>query len=102
VAELEQRLLYIQALESARCIEEKVLTHPADGDIGSIFGIGFPAWTGGTLSYIDTMGIGVFVAECDRLAKRYGKRFKPSKWLRARAERNEPFHAAAGDESRAA
>ncbi len=94
VDEVEKRILCIQALEAARCMEEGVITTAAEADLGSILGWGFPAWTGGTLSYIDTMGIREFVAECDRLAKRYGKRFKPSKWLRGRAERNEPFHAA--------
>ncbi len=102
VDEVQKRLMYIQALETTRCMEEGVVTTAAEADLGSILGWGFPAWTGGTLSYIDTIGIRPFVAECDRLAKRYGKRFKPSKWLRARAERDEPFHPAAGSESRAA
>jgi 3-hydroxyacyl-CoA dehydrogenase / enoyl-CoA hydratase / 3-hydroxybutyryl-CoA epimerase len=102
VEEVEKRFLCVQALEAARCMEEGVVTTAAEADLGSILGWGYPAWTGGTLSYIDTIGIGAFVAECDRLAKRYGKRFKPSKWLRARAERNESFHAAGGEESRAA
>jgi 3-hydroxyacyl-CoA dehydrogenase/enoyl-CoA hydratase/3-hydroxybutyryl-CoA epimerase len=100
--EVMKRLLYIQALETARCMEEGVVTTAAEADLGSILGWGFPAWTGGTLSYIDTVGIRTFVAECDRLAKRYGKRFKPSKWLRERAERDEPFHPAAGGETKAA
>jgi 3-hydroxyacyl-CoA dehydrogenase/enoyl-CoA hydratase/3-hydroxybutyryl-CoA epimerase len=103
VEEVEKRLMYIQALETTRCMEEGVVTTAAEADLGSILGWGFPAWTGGTLSYVDTIGIRSFVAECDRLAKRYGKRFKPSKWLRERAERNEPFHpAAGGSETRAA
>jgi len=94
--------MYIQALETTRCMEEGVVTTAAEADLGSILRWVFAAWRGGTLSYIDTVGIRNFVAECDRLAKRYGKRFKPSKWLRERAERNEPFHAAAGSETRAA
>jgi 3-hydroxyacyl-CoA dehydrogenase/enoyl-CoA hydratase/3-hydroxybutyryl-CoA epimerase len=102
VEEIEKRFLCIQALEAARCMEESVVTTAAEADLGSILGWGFPAWTGGTLSYIDTTGLREFVAECDRLARRYGKRFKPSKWLRERAERNELFHAEAGGESRAA
>jgi 3-hydroxyacyl-CoA dehydrogenase/enoyl-CoA hydratase/3-hydroxybutyryl-CoA epimerase len=93
VSELIQRLLYIQALESARCLEEDVLTHAADGDIGSIFGIGFPPWTGGVLSYIDTIGIRKFVDDCDRLAKTCGERFEVSPWLRERAEKDLPFHS---------
>jgi 3-hydroxyacyl-CoA dehydrogenase/enoyl-CoA hydratase/3-hydroxybutyryl-CoA epimerase len=95
-AEVQKRLLYIQALEAARCFEEGVVTTAAEADLGSILGWGFPAHTGGTLSFIDTVGILEFVAECDRLAKRCGKRFKPSKWLRARAERGESFHPALG------
>jgi len=100
--EVEKRLLYIQALEAARCMEEGVVTTAAEADLGSILGWGFPAWTGGTLSYIDTIGIREFVAECDRLAKGHGKRFKPSRWLRQRAERGEAFHPAAGGETQAA
>ena len=59
IEELKKRLLTIQALETARCVEEGVVTHAEDGDIGSIFGWGFPPYTGGTLSYIDTIGIGI-------------------------------------------
>jgi 3-hydroxyacyl-CoA dehydrogenase/enoyl-CoA hydratase/3-hydroxybutyryl-CoA epimerase len=95
VDEVKNRLLVIQALETARCYEEGVLTHPADADLGSIFGWGFPPWTGGTLSFIDTMSIGKFVAECDRLAAAYGPRFEVSDWLRARAEKAETFHSTA-------
>jgi len=94
--EVQKRLMYIQALETARCMEEGVVTTPGEADLGSILGWGFPAWTGGTLSFIDTIGIGEFVAECERLAKRYGKRFRPSKWLRERARRGEPFHPVIG------
>jgi len=96
VEEVKKRVLYRQALEAARCMEEGVVTTPSEADLGSILGWGYPAWTGGTLSFIDTVGIRNFVAECDRLAKKHGKRFKPSKWLRERAERNEPFYPVAG------
>ncbi|MBP0593274.1 enoyl-CoA hydratase/isomerase family protein [Paraburkholderia sp. LEh10] len=93
VEEVKQRLLYIQALEAARCVEEGVLTAPADADVGAVMGLGFPTWTGGTLSLIETIGLGVFVVECDRLASQFGERFRPSEWLRARAKANEPFFA---------
>ncbi|MGD2127721.1 MAG: 3-hydroxyacyl-CoA dehydrogenase NAD-binding domain-containing protein [Lysobacterales bacterium] len=93
VQELRKRFLTIQALESARCLEEGVLTDAADGDVGSIFGIGYPAWTGGTLSYIDTVGIGEFVAECDRLAESCGDRFQVSDWLRERARNDQAFYS---------
>jgi len=83
-------------------MEEGVVTTAAEADLGSILGWGFPAWTGGTLSHVDTIGIREFVAECERMAKRYGKRFKPSKWLKERAERGEAFHSAAGPAEQAA
>ena len=92
VEEVKQRLLYIQALEAARCLEEGVLTNPIDGDLGSILGWGFPAWTGGTLSFIDTVGIAAFVADCERLAATHGPRFAPSAALKARAARGEAFY----------
>ncbi len=90
--EVKTRLLYIQALETARCFEEGVLTDPADADLGSIFGWGYPAWTGGTLSFIDMTGTAKFVAECERLAKTYGPRFAPSAWLKARAASGKTFY----------
>src|SRR3546814_20327285 len=65
--ELKRRFLYTQAMETARCLEEGVLTTPEDADLGSIYGWGFPAWTGGTISYIDTVGIQNFVREADTL-----------------------------------
>ena len=90
--EIKKRLLYIQALETARCMEEGVVTHAEDADIGSIFGWGFPPYTGGTLSFIDTVGLKEFVAECDRMAEAYGDRFTVSDWLRKKAADGERFY----------
>ncbi len=92
VAELKKRLLYIQALEAARCLEEGVLVDSREGDVGSVLGWGFPTWTGGTLSLIDTVGLDTFVAECDLMTQRCGDRFAPSQWLRERAARNAAFY----------
>jgi 3-hydroxyacyl-CoA dehydrogenase/enoyl-CoA hydratase/3-hydroxybutyryl-CoA epimerase len=94
IEELKRRFLYIQSLETARCIEEGVVLHPADADVGSLLAWGFPAWTGGPLSLIDTVGIKEFVARCQGMAERYGGRFSPSPWLKERAARGEPFYAA--------
>lgn len=94
VEEVKKRFLYTQALEAARCVEAGVVEHPADADIGSILGIGFPAWTGGTLSFIETVGLAAFVKEGDRLADLYGERFRPSDWLKKKAKKGERFHAA--------
>ncbi len=91
-AALRERLLYVQALEAARCLEEDVLTSAADGDIGSLLGWGFPAWTGGALSLIDTVGADTFVAACDRLAQELGVRFAPPQLLRGMAAQGTCFH----------
>jgi 3-hydroxyacyl-CoA dehydrogenase/enoyl-CoA hydratase/3-hydroxybutyryl-CoA epimerase len=93
--ELKKRFLYIQALEAARCFEEKVVTDPADADVGAILGWGFAPWTGGPLSLIDTVGAATFVAECDRLAQKYGDRFMPNALLRRMAEKGETFYGSA-------
>lgn len=90
--EIEKRLLYVQALDTVRCMEEGVVTDPADADIGSVFGWGFPPYTGGTISFIDTIGVAQFVAECDRMAERYGSRFEVPPGLRATSERGETLH----------
>ena len=92
VAQLKQRFLYTQAIETARCLEENVIETAEDGDLGAVYGWGFPAWTGGTLSYIDTVGIEAFVRECDRLAQLHGPRFAPSTWLRERAAKRQGFY----------
>ena len=93
VAELKHRLLVIQALESARCIEEGVVTDVREADVGSILGFGFAPFTGGTISYIDGMGSKAFVALCTGLAKRYGLRFKPCRLLLDMAKKDETFYA---------
>jgi 3-hydroxyacyl-CoA dehydrogenase/enoyl-CoA hydratase/3-hydroxybutyryl-CoA epimerase len=75
--ELKDRILYRQAIEAARCLEEGVLTSERDGNIGSIFGIGFPAWTGGALQFIRSEGPKRFGVRAEELAYRYGARFAP-------------------------
>jgi len=72
---VKDRLLYRQAVETARCLAEGVLTTVHDGNIGSIFGIGFPAWTGGALQFIHGMGVERFQARCAELAARHGPGF---------------------------
>ena len=101
VDELKKRFLYIQALETAKCYEENVLTDVRDADIGAILGWGMAPWTGGTLSYIDMIGVKEFVAEADKLAQKYGERFTPCKLLRDMAAKNETFHKS-GNSSQAA
>lgn len=94
--QIEQRLLYIQALEAARCVEQGMLRHAAEADVGAVVGWGFPSYTGGPLSLIDTLGFARFVSQCESMVQQYGPRFQPSPWLVARAARNEAFYDNAG------
>ena len=73
--DLKDRLLYRQAVETSRCLSENVLTSVHDANIGSIFGIGFPAWTGGALQFIYGTGIDAFLARAEVLAAKYGPGF---------------------------
>jgi 3-hydroxyacyl-CoA dehydrogenase/enoyl-CoA hydratase/3-hydroxybutyryl-CoA epimerase len=104
IAEMKHRLLAIQALETARCFEEKVLTDVREADVGSILGFGFAPFSGGTLSYIDMMGTKNFADLCARLAKRYGPRFAPSPLILEMAKKGETFYGrfAPGKKERAA
>ncbi|SEJ99629.1 3-hydroxyacyl-CoA dehydrogenase NAD-binding domain-containing protein [Pseudomonas sp. NFACC07-1] len=89
--DIRDRLLFIQALETVRCMEEGVLTSTADANIGSIFGIGFAAWTGGALQFINQYGLQDFVGRAQYLAEQYGERFSPPALLLEKAARHELF-----------
>ena len=88
---LKERLLFIQAIETVRCLEENVLMEVRDANIGSIFGIGFAAWSGGALQYINQYGLKAFTERADELAKDFGERYEPPKLLRGKAQKNEAF-----------
>jgi 3-hydroxyacyl-CoA dehydrogenase/enoyl-CoA hydratase/3-hydroxybutyryl-CoA epimerase len=90
--EIKKRLLYVQAVDTARCLEANVLTDPQDGDVGSIMGLGFAPQTGGAISLIDQVGVKTFVAECDEFAKKYGKQFEVPKLLRDMAAKGQSFY----------
>lgn len=94
VAEVKRRLMYVQSVETVRCLEEGVIADPRDADVGSILGWGFTPSQGGTVSQVHTVGVAKFVAECDRLAQAYGERFVPPKLLRDMAAKGETFYAA--------
>ncbi|MFJ2244759.1 3-hydroxyacyl-CoA dehydrogenase NAD-binding domain-containing protein [Streptomyces sp. NPDC087862] len=92
--DMKERMLFSEALDSVRCLEENVLITVADANIGSIMGIGFPPWTGGVLQYINGYegGLPGFVARARELAERYGDRFLPPALLVEKAEKGETFH----------
>jgi hypothetical protein len=90
---MQERMLFSEALDTVKLLEEGVLTSVADANIGSIFGIGFPGWTGGVLQYINGYegGLPGFVARARELAERYGERFTPPALLVEKAEKGERF-----------
>ncbi|HRD85551.1 MAG TPA: 3-hydroxyacyl-CoA dehydrogenase NAD-binding domain-containing protein [Rubrivivax sp.] len=90
--DLKQRILYVQAVEAARAMEEGVLPSPADGDIGAILGVGYPAYTGGPFCFIDGVGLPAFVAEADRLAWLFGEHLRPPALLREMAAQGQTFY----------
>ncbi|GAA4123475.1 fatty oxidation protein FadB [Nocardioides fonticola] len=88
-ADVKDRMLFAEALETAKCFEEGVITSAAAANIGSIMGIGFPPMTGGAAQFMagyegadGTIGLAAFVARADELADAYGERFRPTAWLR--------------------
>ncbi|MGW7822280.1 3-hydroxyacyl-CoA dehydrogenase NAD-binding domain-containing protein [Streptomyces puniciscabiei] len=91
--DMQERMLFSEALDTVRLLEEGVLTSVADANIGSILGIGFPGWTGGVLQYINGYegGLPGFVARARELAEAYGERFAPPALLVEKAEKGEPF-----------
>jgi 3-hydroxyacyl-CoA dehydrogenase/enoyl-CoA hydratase/3-hydroxybutyryl-CoA epimerase len=94
VAAVKRRLMHIQGIETARCLEEKIVGDPRDADVGSVYGWGFAPFTGGTVSYIDGIGVSDFVRDCEALAQRHGARFAPPALLRDMARRGKAFYAA--------
>ena len=91
--DLEERMLFAEAIESVKCLDEGVIESVADANIGSIMGIGFPGWTGGVLQYINGYdgGLPGFVARARELAATYGERFTPPASLVEKAERGETY-----------
>ena len=91
--DMRERMLFAEALETVKCFDEGVLTSVQDANVGSILGIGFPAWTGGVVQYINQYdgGLQGFVARARELAQRYGDRFQPPASLVEKAEKGEIF-----------
>jgi 3-hydroxyacyl-CoA dehydrogenase/enoyl-CoA hydratase/3-hydroxybutyryl-CoA epimerase len=90
--EVIERLILIQSVETARCMEENVVLRPQDADVGAILGWGYPPFRGGPIGQIHTMGLANFIAACDRLAEQHGERFRPSQWLNEKLARGEHFY----------
>ena len=92
IEELVERIIAIQSLETARCMEEGVLTTARDADVGAILGWGFPPFRGGTISQIHSTGVAAFVAQCNALADKHGERFRPPALLQKMAADGTQFY----------
>ncbi|KFC79956.1 fatty acid oxidation complex subunit alpha FadJ [Buttiauxella agrestis] len=91
--EIAQRCVMMMLNEAARCLEEGVVRSARDGDIGAVFGIGFPPFLGGPFRYMDSLGAGEVVAQLQRLASQYGERFAPCDRLLQMVEEQRNFWA---------
>ncbi|MEY4926544.1 MAG: hypothetical protein RI894_980 [Bacteroidota bacterium] len=89
--DLQERLLFVQILETVKCVEENVVMHTADANIGSVFGWGFAPFKGGTLQYINDYGLDNFISRCGELEKMYGTRFTAPHLLLEMRAKNETF-----------
>ncbi|NIB38163.1 3-hydroxyacyl-CoA dehydrogenase [Pseudomaricurvus alkylphenolicus] len=90
--DIKDRLLFSNVIESLKCLQEGVLRSVADGNIGSLLGIGAPTWTGGYLQFVNTYGLQRFIDRCDELAEKYGDRFKTPAIVAEKLEAGELFN----------
>jgi 3-hydroxyacyl-CoA dehydrogenase/enoyl-CoA hydratase/3-hydroxybutyryl-CoA epimerase len=95
-ADIQERLALAMINEAVRCVEEGILRAPRDGDIGAVFGIGFPPFRGGPLRAVDAIGAAALVQRLDALNARFPGRYAPAAKLAAMAANNETFYPTAG------
>jgi 3-hydroxyacyl-CoA dehydrogenase/enoyl-CoA hydratase/3-hydroxybutyryl-CoA epimerase len=89
---IRQRLALMMVNEAVYCLEENILQSPRDGDLGAVFGLGFPPFLGGPFRYIDTETPPAIAARLSRLQMQHGERFAPSSLLQDHARTGEPFY----------
>ncbi|MGE8683109.1 MAG: 3-hydroxyacyl-CoA dehydrogenase NAD-binding domain-containing protein [Acinetobacter sp.] len=87
--EMIDRFLFVQSLDTLRCLEEGVLESTVDGNVGSIFGIGFAPWTGGALQFLNQYGLEKALERANTLEAKYGERFKAPQLLKDKVAKNE-------------
>jgi 3-hydroxyacyl-CoA dehydrogenase/enoyl-CoA hydratase/3-hydroxybutyryl-CoA epimerase len=92
VTEVQHRLLFVQALEAVRALEDGVLMDIREGDVGAILGWGFAPWSGGPLSWLDMIGTPYAAERCDALAAQHGPRFSCPDLLREMADKGQRFY----------
>jgi len=92
VAEIQRRTVLPMLNEAARCLDEGVIRSPRDGDIGAVFGFGFPPFRGGPFRYMDEIGVAEVVRQLEELNDRFPGRFEPAELLVTMARRGDWFH----------
>ena len=90
--DVQHRLMFIQALEAVRALEEGVLMDIREGDVGAILGWGFAPWSGGPLSWLDILGTPYAAERCQTLCETYGQRFECPPLLADMGKNNEAFY----------
>jgi 3-hydroxyacyl-CoA dehydrogenase/enoyl-CoA hydratase/3-hydroxybutyryl-CoA epimerase len=94
--EISKRCTYMMLNEAARCVDEGIVRNARDGDIGAIFGIGFPPFLGGPLRYIDKVGAKSVVAQLSQWAEQHGERYAPCQALVTMAENDQVYYPTNG------
>ncbi|MEG7501953.1 fatty acid oxidation complex subunit alpha FadJ [Providencia stuartii] len=92
--DIAERCVMLMLNEAVRCLDENIIQNARDGDIGAVFGIGFPPFFGGPFRYMDNLGIQKTVDTMNQLAERYGDKFRPCERLCQMAQTNETFFPA--------
>jgi 3-hydroxyacyl-CoA dehydrogenase/enoyl-CoA hydratase/3-hydroxybutyryl-CoA epimerase len=92
VEELQQRVVFPMVNEAIRCLGEGILRSPRDGDVGAVFGLGFPPFRGGPFRFVDAMGTKAFLERMEALREKHGDRFEPAPLLVERGRAGAPFH----------
>jgi 3-hydroxyacyl-CoA dehydrogenase/enoyl-CoA hydratase/3-hydroxybutyryl-CoA epimerase len=95
-SEIAQRCVLQMVYEAVHCLGDGVLRNVRDGDIGAVFGLGFPAFLGGPFRYVDSIGVAEVLRRLERYERQFGSRFRPAPLLVQMAERGDRFHGAAG------
>ncbi len=90
---VQERLSLVMVNEAVRCLEEEVLNSPRDGDVGAVFGLGFPPFLGGPFWYLDHIGLSEAVMRLEKLEQQHGVRFKPAALLKDYAQGGQHFYA---------